>query len=271
MWLFSLVFSLAAGLVLAADESPAITQARQELLRVRDDVNAGLVPASKLIDAQEAIDDAIDEDALGRTLYGHIQIEDLGEAQAADMLAAAQRRVDRVQAKVDRGKELIAQEIAAPGMFADVASELARRQQALDQARTRAGLLLAIVEVARAEAVPAEGTEAGLWKAKEFVDGDHLLEARDIRDITLAYEDKFHEPFPVSARGATAVHRAMGFDHTGRIDVAVTPDSPEGVWLRGYLEAKAIPYYAFRVAIPGKATAPHIHIGPGSLRIHPTD
>jgi hypothetical protein len=76
---------------------------------------------------------------------------------------------------------------------------------------------------------------------------------------------------PVSARGSTAVHRAMGFDHTGRIDVAVNPDAPEGVWLRKYLDTQGIPYYAFRAAIAGKATAPHIHIGPGSTRLHVTD
>jgi hypothetical protein len=267
MWLFL----LAAGLVFAADESPAVAQARQELVRVREDVSAGLVPASKLIEAQELIDDAVDQDTLDHALYGRLQIEDLSEAQASDMVAAAERRVDRVEAKVNRGKELVAQGIAAPAMFEDIANELARRRETLDQAKARAGLLMEIVEVARAEAGPTEGGEPGIWKAKEYVDGDHLLEPRDIRDITLAYESKFHEPFPVSARGATAVHRSMGFDHSGRIDVAVTPDSVEGVWLRAFLESKAIPYYAFRVAIPGKATAPHIHIGPGSLRIHPTD
>ena len=118
---------------------------------------------------------------------------------------------------------------------------------------------------------PADATLPGIWKARELVDGDHLLEPQDIKEVTLAYENKFHEPFPVSARGATAAHRALGFDHTGRVDVAVNPDSAEGVWLRAYLESKSIPYYAFRVAIPGKATAPHIHLGPGSLRIRPTD
>ena len=65
----------------------------------------------------------------------------------------------------------------------------------------------------------------------------------------------------------TAVHTALGMDHTGRVDVAVNPDSPEGIWLREYLDARAIPYYAFRVAMAGKATAPHIHIGPGSTRL----
>jgi hypothetical protein len=267
-----LLFLLAAGLAFAADESPAVTQARQDLARVREQVNARLLAASKIPEAQEAIEDALDQDVLDRTLYGRVEIEDLGERQASEMQDAAQRRFERVQAKVDRAKQLVENGIAAPGMFTEITAELARRRETLNQAKARAELLTEIVEIARAEVAPAhEGALPGIWKAREFVDGDHLLEAQDIKEVTLAYEAKFHEPFPVSARGATAVHRAMGFDHTGRIDVAVSPDSPEGVWLRAYLEAKAIPYYAFRVAIPGKATAPHIHIGPGSVRIHPTD
>ena len=66
--------------------------------------------------------------------------------------------------------------------------------------------------------------------------------------------------------GDTAVHRAMGFDHRGRVDVALSPDQPEGVWLREYLTGQEIPYFAFRHAVPGKATGAHIHLGPMSTR-----
>jgi hypothetical protein len=55
------------------------------------------------------------------------------------------------------------------------------------------------------------------------------------------------------------------------VDVALLPDSPEGEWLRQYLEANEIPYYAFRNFVPGKATGAHIHMGPPSNRILKTD
>ncbi len=46
------------------------------------------------------------------------------------------------------------------------------------------------------------------------------------------------------------------------------PAHPEGVWLRAISASlRKIPYYAFSRAIPGKATAAHIHIGPGSTRL----
>jgi hypothetical protein len=67
--------------------------------------------------------------------------------------------------------------------------------------------------------------------------------------------------------GQTAVHRAMGFDHSGRVDVALNPDSAEGEWLRTFLTVKRIPFFVFRQAIPGKATGAHIHIGPVSTHL----
>ena len=55
------------------------------------------------------------------------------------------------------------------------------------------------------------------------------------------------------------------------MDVAISPDQSEGVWLRAYLESNEIPYFAFRSAVPGKATGAHIHIGPGSTRLRAAD
>jgi hypothetical protein len=268
MWFFLIL----AATVFAADDSPKLTEARRDLDRAREQVAAGLMPANRVAEAQDALDDVVDEDVLNRTLYGHLNLEDLSEQQASEMTAAAERRVARTQKKVDRGKQLVTAGVAEPYLFADLESELARRSAVLDQAKSRAALLMEIVEIAKAEVVdPLPQQPRVEWKPKEHFEGDGLLDAKDIREVTLAFEKQFHEPFPVSARGQTAVHRAMGFDHTGRIDVAIAPDSPEGLWLRKYLESKSIPYYAFRVAMPGRATAPHIHIGPGSTRIPVSD
>jgi len=92
-------------------------------------------------------------------------------------------------------------------------------------------------------------------------------ETRDLQAIEKAFEAEFDRPLPISADGETDVHRALGFDHRGRVDVAIDPRAPEGVWLRRYLRSRKIPYYAFTSAVAGKATAAHIHIGPGSTRL----
>ena len=69
----------------------------------------------------------------------------------------------------------------------------------------------------------------------------------------------------------TAVHRALGFDHHDRVDVAIFSDTAEGLWLRRYLESGDIPYYAFRNSVKGIATGAHIHMGPPSNRLLKTD
>ena len=56
-------------------------------------------------------------------------------------------------------------------------------------------------------------------------------------------------------------------EHRGRVDVAVYPETTEGLWLQNYLKSKRIPYFAFRAAVPHQATGAHIHVGPGSTRL----
>lgn len=257
--LFLVVFSS-----IQAQSSQGVTSAQHEMERVQMLIRTGALPPAKIADAQQKLDDALDEAVLERTLYGHVAIEEFTEEQASDMLAAAERRVDRVQKKITRINDLIAKDLASPGDRTDLERELSSREDALEQATKRAALLREIAGMAHAE---VEETPAVHGLAEEKTNGTHLIEPKELKTLTLAFEKQFSEPFPVSAKGMTAVHRALGFDHTGRVDVALNPDSPEGVWLREYLDARAIPYYAFRTAMKGKATAPHIHIGPGSTRL----
>lgn len=242
-----------------AQESTGVAAARHEMERVQWLIKTGALPAAKIADAQLNLDDAIDEDVLDRTLYGHI--EETNEQQATDMLSAAQRRVDRQQAKVTKINDLIARDLASPIDRTDLERELSNREDALQQATVRAALLREVAAMAHAESAALPGMP------EEKTSGTRLIKPQELRTLTLAFEKQFSEHFPVSAKGMTAVHKALGMNHSGRVDVAVNPDSPEGIWLREYLDRIGVPYYAFRVAMAGKATAPHIHIGPGSTRL----
>jgi hypothetical protein len=62
------------------------------------------------------------------------------------------------------------------------------------------------------------------------------------------------------------LHNRWGLDHRNAMDVGISPDSVEGQALMEFLRANGIPFAAFRVAIPGSATGPHIHIGLPSHR-----
>src|SRR5438445_93183 len=100
--------------------------------------------------------------------------------------------------------------------------------------------------------------KAGITRLRSLVDAGVVPRPH----VELDFEKQFGKPLPVSAMGETAVHRSLGFDHRGRVDVAIHPDQPEGRWLLEYLVEKHIPYFAFRQAVPGKATGAHIHLGP---------
>lgn len=80
------------------------------------------------------------------------------------------------------------------------------------------------------------------------------------------FVQKFGRQLPVSTYGQSALHNRWGLDHRNAMDVGIHPDSPEGQALMGFLRANGIPFAAFRGAIPGSSTGPHIHIGLPSHR-----
>jgi hypothetical protein len=79
----------------------------------------------------------------------------------------------------------------------------------------------------------------------------------------------FGRQLPVSSYGQSPVHDRWGYAHHNAMDVGVSPDSAEGRALMEYLRSSGIPFTAFRFAIPGTATGPHIHIGRPSHKITP--
>lgn len=78
---------------------------------------------------------------------------------------------------------------------------------------------------------------------------------------------KFGRPLPVTAFGQSGLHTRWGYDHRHSVDVGLHPDSREGRELMAFLRGEGIPFIGFRSAIPGVASAPHIHIGHPSRRL----
>ncbi len=78
--------------------------------------------------------------------------------------------------------------------------------------------------------------------------------------------DTFKKPLPVAVFGQGSIHDRWRLDHRNSMDVSLHPDGPEGQGLLNFLRTNGIPFLAFRQAIPGTATGPHIHIGRPSHR-----
>ena len=91
----------------------------------------------------------------------------------------------------------------------------------------------------------------------------------DSQKVERFFFTKFGRPLPTSAFGQSDIHNRWGLDHRQGLDVGLHPDSPEGIALIDFLRAEKIPFLAFRHAIFGVATGPHIHIGQPSHRYLP--
>lgn len=250
----------------------AIQRAEERLARLRELQGVGAVARAQVVEAEQALEDARDDEVLRQTLYGIISIEDLTETQSVDMLEAARRRIARTEAKIGDLRKLVEMGVVARNQLVTHEEELARRQKTLELAEARARTLAEIAamihrEEELEEEVAVAAVPQGPVPPYERFEGAGVFRPQHARLIESAFEQEFSHPLPVSARGMTALHRTMGFDHRDRVDVAVSPDDPEGVWLRRYLERLNIPYYAFRTRIRGKATGAHIHIGPPSNRL----
>lgn len=80
------------------------------------------------------------------------------------------------------------------------------------------------------------------------------------------FQQTFKRPLPIAVFGQGAIHNQWHLDHRNAMDISLNPDGPEGQALIEFLRRNGIPFSAFRGAIPGVATGPHIHIGMPSHR-----
>ena len=80
------------------------------------------------------------------------------------------------------------------------------------------------------------------------------------------FSDTFNKQLPIAVFGQGAIHDRWRLDHHNAMDIQLHPDGVEGRALLDFLQKNGIPYLAFRSAIPGTATGPHIHIGRPSHR-----
>jgi hypothetical protein len=248
------------------EEPYEVTRAKAGIDKLRALVDAGVVSRSQLDKAEAAVADAEDAALLRKTLYG----TELTDDQAGDMVKAAQRRVDRRQQAFEESRKLVESGVASQLSLTSVLEDLDMAKKEFDLAESRARLTHDLTRMAEEEELLESKLNQHPEEARELADrydGDGAFSMVTFAHVEMDFEKQFGKPLPISAMGETAVHRSLGFDHHGRVDVAIHPDQPEGHWLLEYLVDHHIPYFAFRHAVPGKATGAHIHIGPMSTRI----
>jgi hypothetical protein len=118
--------------------------------------------------------------------------------------------------------------------------------------------------LAKTKSIP----KGGLIKTAAFIryNGGAAWALSDAWKVQRFFLEAFRRPLPIAVFGQGPIHNRWRLDHHNAMDVSVHPDGAEGQALLGFLRANGIPFLAFREAIPGTATGPHIHVGRPSHR-----
>src|SRR5882724_7349622 len=142
-----------AGLILLvcasvwAQDSPEIANAKARIEKLRTLVEAGAAPKLQLDRAEAALADAEDAAYLRKTVYGG----ELNESQTEEMMAAADRRMDRRKNAVAEMQKLIEAGVTSQNAMGPVQEDLDAAHKEFDLAETRAAFVRQIAEEARAE------------------------------------------------------------------------------------------------------------------------
>jgi len=198
----------------------------------------------------------------------------LGNTPAQDLLELQQAEVEKLTANTDQLKQLYSE-----GLIARVELEKAEQELTAAKARVEETQL----QIANSEKVAAEIKKSQeLAKVKTFVkptlmplnnkasvlrstSGSWSL--ANLGSVQQFFSTTFGRALPTSTIGQSATHNRMGWNHRHAVDVGLHPDSTEGRALIAYLQSQNIPFLAFRGAVPGVSTGPHIHIGSPSHRL----
>lgn len=192
----------------------------------------------------------------------------------AKLLAIYERNAIRAEEKLAQSQELYAEGLISKNQLADNETSVAAAKDKVNEAQRQLAdaetqIADTLVE-AQAEAQMAKTPlrKGSLLRTTSYTrySGAGTWALSDAWKVQRFFLDSFKKQLPVGVFGQGAIHDRWRLDHRNAMDVSLHPDGPAGQLLMNYLRANGIPFLAFRAAIPGTATGPHIHIGPPSNR-----
>lgn len=183
--------------------------------------------------------------------------------------------VKNAEDRLDISRKLLAEGLIAKTQFEENERALAAaKQKVADTRRQMSGaddqIAAVLVEQEAGEQLAKNLNLAKqrLVRTSSFIrfTGDSGWNLGEAYKIQRFFSDTFKHELPIAVFGQGAIHDRWRLDHRNAMDIQLHPDSAEGQALLNFLERNGIPYSAFRSAIPGTATGPHIHIGRPSHR-----
>jgi hypothetical protein len=214
-------------------------------------------------------------DELSKLRDDYVKITNEYKASLEKLIAIYETNVKKANDKLEQSKKLLEEGLISRVQVEKHEQALDAEQEKLDGARRQMSdadeqiaAILVETEAEKAIAKNLRLARQSLVRTNSFIrftgkDGWGLGQAYKVQRF---FSDTFKKQLPVAVFGQGAIHDRWRLDHRNSMDISLHPDSAEGQALLSFLQQNGIPYLAFRSAIPGTATGPHIHIGRPSHR-----
>lgn len=190
------------------------------------------------------------------------------------LIASYQRSVEKAEARLVESKELFKRGLISKAQLQESETGLANANDKVNESRQQmatadAQIAAALVEAqAEAQLAKLRIKRGSLVSTTSYIryNGAANWLLSETWKIQRFFFDTFKKPLPIAVFGQGAIHDRWRLDHRNALDISLYPDGVEGQALLNFLRSNGIPFLAFRGAIPGTATGPHIHIGRASHR-----
>lgn len=200
------------------------------------------------------------------------------KASAHEVVQVQEQEIEATTKKLEQLRQLVAEGLVARNELTAAEEELAAAKGKLENTRKQISesdtLIAQVREAEVAEKKLAQTIASQAAASRKLLrptamryNGMAGWALANISSVQSFFAGTFGRQLPISTMGQSATHNAMRWDHRNSVDVGLHPDSTEGRALIGFLKSKGMPFLAFRGAIPGVSTGPHIHIGYPSSRL----
>jgi len=191
------------------------------------------------------------------------------------LLLLYQKSVAKADERLAKSKQLFAEGLISKNQLTESEEALANAQLKVTEVQQQMAsadsqIAEALLEVEGEKQLAKFGPirKGSLLRTTSFIryngaGGWSLSQAGKIQTF---FQQAFNRPLPIAVFGQGPIHNQWRLDHRNAMDVSLNPDGAEGQALISFLQSNGIPFSAFRTAIPGVATGPHIHIGMPSHR-----
>jgi hypothetical protein len=247
-------------------------------------IGCGLANAQSGSTASNQSEAAKSQSEAAKSMTSLIDAANQYQVSSKELVSIQETEISKATVKLDELRTLVSEGLVARAELEAGERELAGlREQLLATQKqvaafgSRISEIQAQQELARAQAaMPAKSKVKLVSKSYVALGGAATVlrsngatgwSLGNLGAIQSFFSSTFGHVLPTSAIGQSATHDRLGYDHRNAVDVALYPDSTEGRALINYLQTQGIPFLAFRTAIPGVATGPHIHIGSPSHRL----